>query len=104
MTPQSELEVDVSGAPPAARKSPSWRAFTSLGAGSLAPLVLVGILLYVAIDAALVFLRPQFSLLHSAESDYGSLGSWDWLMDLNFLLRGALSFATVRAITPGGES
>ncbi len=55
--------------------------------------------IYAAIDTALVFLRPQFSILHNAESDYGSLGSWDWLMDLNFLLRGALSLAAVRGVT-----
>jgi hypothetical protein len=67
-------------------------------ASAAARLVLVGVLLYAAIDTALVFLRPQFSILHSAESDYGSLGSWDWLMDLNFLLRGAFSLAAVRAI------
>jgi hypothetical protein len=60
--------------------------------------VLAGVVLYAALDTALVFLRPQFSILHSAESDYGSIGSWDWLMDLNFLLRGALSLAAVRAI------
>ena len=69
------------------------------GVAACARLVLSGIVLYAAIDTALVFLRPQFSILHSAESDYGSLGSWDWLMDLNFLLRGLLSLAAVRAVT-----
>lgn len=68
-------------------------------APAAARLVLVGLVLYVAIDTALVFLRPEFSILHSAESDYGSLGSWDWLMDINFLLRGALSLAAVHAVT-----
>ncbi len=67
-------------------------------AGTFAWLVVGGVLLYVAIDVALVPLRPQFSVLHSAESDYGSRGSWAWLMDLNFLLRCALSLAAVRAI------
>lgn len=64
-----------------------------------ARIVLAGVALYAAIDTALLILRPQFSLLHSAESDYGSLGSWDWLMDLNFLLRCLLSLAAIRAIT-----
>jgi hypothetical membrane protein len=64
-----------------------------------ARIVLAGVALYAAIDTALLFLRPQFSLLHNAESDYGSLGSWDWLMDLNFLLRCLLSLAAIRAIT-----
>lgn len=65
----------------------------------MARIVLVGVGLYAAIDTALLFLRPQLSLLHSAESDYGSLGSWDWLMDLNFLLRCLLSLAAIRAVT-----
>jgi Protein of unknown function (DUF998) len=68
-------------------------------ARSCARLVLVGVVLYAAIDTALVFLRPEFSILHNAESDYGSSGSWAWLMDLNFLLRCALSLAAVRALT-----
>lgn len=57
-----------------------------------------GVLVYVAIDVALVFLRPHFSVLHNAESDYGSKGPYDWLMDANFLLRCALSLAAVRAL------
>lgn len=59
---------------------------------------IAGITVYVAIDIALVFLRPHFSVLHNAESDYGSHGPYDWLMDLNFLLRCALSLAAVRAL------
>lgn len=27
-----------------------------------------------------MFLRPQFSVLHNAESDYASTGPWAWLM------------------------
>lgn len=57
-----------------------------------------GAVVYVAIDVALVFLRPGFSVLHNAESDYGSKGPYDWLMDLNFLLRAALSLAAVLAL------
>jgi hypothetical membrane protein len=68
------------------------------GLAACARIVLAGLGVYAMIDTALVFLRPQFSILHSAESDYGSLGSWDWLMDLNFLLRGVLSLAAVRAL------
>jgi len=59
---------------------------------------LAGIAVYVAIDVALVFLRPHFSVLHNAESDYGSAGRYAWLMDLNFVLRCALSLAAVRAL------
>jgi hypothetical membrane protein len=59
---------------------------------------MVGVAVYVVIDVALVFLRPEFSVLHNAESDYGSAGAYAWLMDLNFLLRCALSLAAVRAL------
>lgn len=69
------------------------------GVAASARVVVAGVAVYAAIDTALLLLRPQFSLLHSAESDYGSLGNWDWLMDLNFLLRCLLSLAAVRALT-----
>jgi len=65
-----------------------------------AALALAGIVVYVAIDVALVFLRPEFSVLHNAESDYGSKGHYAWLMDINFLLRAALSLAAVAAMAP----
>jgi hypothetical membrane protein len=64
-----------------------------------ARLTLIGVVLYAVIDAALAFLRPEFSVLHNAESDYGSSGPWAWLMDLNFLLRCALSLAAVGAVS-----
>ena len=60
---------------------------------------LIEVVLYVAIDVLLVFLRPHFSVLHNAESDYGSEGRWAWVMDVNFVLRGALSLAVVRALS-----
>ena len=59
---------------------------------------LLGIVVYVALDVALVFLRPRFSVLHSAESDYGSAGAWAWVMDVNFVLRGLLSLAAAGAL------
>ena len=64
----------------------------------MAVVAIGGILSYVAIDVALVFLRPRFSVLHNAESDYGSKGAFAWLMDLNFLLRCALSLAVARML------
>jgi hypothetical membrane protein len=63
-----------------------------------ARIAVAGIAVYVAIDVALVFLRPHLSVLHNAESDYGSKGPYDWLMDLNFLLRCGLSLAAALAI------
>ncbi len=58
---------------------------------------LAGVIAYVAIDALLAFLRPSYSLIYNAESDYGR-GPWFWVMDLNFLLRCALSLAIVGAL------
>jgi Protein of unknown function (DUF998) len=46
----------------------------------------------------LAFLRPRYSLLYNAESDYGR-GPWSWVMDVNFLLRCALSLALVGALS-----
>jgi len=63
----------------------------------LAQLTLAGVAVYVAIDVLLAFLRPQYSLLYNAESDYGR-GPWYWVMDINFLLRCALSLAITAAL------
>jgi hypothetical membrane protein len=60
--------------------------------------VVVGTAIYVLIDVVLVFLRPQFSVLHNAESDYGSAGPWGWVMDVNFLLRGLIGLTLVGAL------
>jgi hypothetical membrane protein len=56
-----------------------------------------GALAYVAIDIALAFADPWYSLLHNAESDYG-VGPNAWLMDINFVLRGVFSLAAILAI------
>src|SRR5580698_9009420 len=64
----------------------------------LAWATLAGLAGYLAIDVLLAFLRPAYSLLYNAESDYGR-GPWFWVMDLNFLLRCALSLALCLAIT-----
>jgi hypothetical membrane protein len=75
------------------------------GARPLAWLVIAGIACYLAIDVLLAFLRPGYSLVYNAESDYGR-GPWFWVMDLNFLLRCGLSLALagalVRVVRPGG--
>jgi Protein of unknown function (DUF998) len=63
----------------------------------LAWCALGGVALYVAIDVLLAFLRPGYSLIYNAESDYGR-GPWYWVMDANFLLRCALSLALVGAL------
>lgn len=76
--------------PPEQRHAPS-------RAQPLARLALAGVVLYVVIDVLLAFLRPTYSLLYNAESDYGR-GPWFWVMDLNFLLRCALSLAIAAAL------
>jgi hypothetical membrane protein len=63
----------------------------------LARLAVAGVAVYVAIDVLLAFLRPGYSLLYNAESDYGR-GPWYWVMDINFLLRCALSLAIAAAL------
>jgi hypothetical membrane protein len=67
------------------------------GPGPLAWSVLAGVIVYIGIDVLLAFLRPGYSLLYNAESDYGR-GPWYWVMDANFLLRCALSLALVAAL------
>ncbi|HLI07479.1 MAG TPA: DUF998 domain-containing protein [Ktedonobacteraceae bacterium] len=62
----------------------------------LALLSLAGVVLYIAIDVLLFFLRPDLSIVYRAESDYGN-GPWAWIMDINFLLRCALSLAAIFA-------
>jgi hypothetical membrane protein len=66
-------------------------------AKTLARLALAGVAVYVAIDVLLALLRPAYSLIYNAESDYGR-GPWYWVMDLNFLLRCALSLAIAVAL------
>ena len=63
----------------------------------LAWCALGGVAVYAAIDVLLAFLRPGYSLIYNAESDYGR-GPWYWVMDANFLLRCALSLALVGAL------
>lgn len=77
-----------------------------LAPGPVALLAIVGVAVYVAIDVLLAFARPDVSLIHDPESDYGR-GAFSWLMDLNFLLRGALSLAAAAALSrvwPAGRS
>lgn len=63
----------------------------------LAGFSLYGVIIYTIVDIVLKFLRPQYSLIYNAESDYGR-GPWFWVMDLNFLLRCILSLALLRSL------
>lgn len=60
-------------------------------------MALAGIVIYIVIDIVLAFLRPDYSWLHNAESDYGR-GPYFWLMDINFILRGLFSLALVKVL------
>jgi hypothetical membrane protein len=83
--------VTAAVSPPRQRPAPSRTK-------PLARLTLAGIAVYVAVDVLLAFLRPGYSLIYNAESDYGR-GPWYWVMDLNFLLRCALSLAIASALS-----
>ncbi len=60
-------------------------------------LVIIAIVLYVAIDILVQFLPPHYNPISQAESDLG-VGPYGWLMNINFLIRGALSLAFVYAL------
>lgn len=62
-----------------------------------AGLAAAGIAAYALVDVTLALLRPGLSLIYNPESDYG-VGPFSWLMDLNFLLRGALTACLLVAI------
>jgi hypothetical membrane protein len=68
---------------------------------------ITGALAYVAIDGVLALADPHYSLIRNAESDYG-VGPNAWLMDVNFLLRGAFSVTAIITIAlttnPKGRS
>jgi hypothetical membrane protein len=66
-----------------------------------ATVAFVGILIYVVIDVVLAFLRPDYSVLRNAESDYGR-GRFAWLMDINFVLRGVFSLVAAVALLRSG--
>lgn len=69
----------------------------------IAAVAVIALLAYVLIEVALRFLEPQYSLLRNAESDYGN-GRFAWLMDVDFVIRGLLSLATVAAIAASARS
>lgn len=58
---------------------------------------ILGIALYVVLDVVAQLLPPHYSPISQAESDLG-VGPYGWVMNVNFLLRGALSLAFVYAL------
>jgi hypothetical membrane protein len=91
--PASAAAIAVTGA--VASHAPSQER---VRADALGWFVVAAVVVYVGVDVLLRFLRPDYSLLYNAESDYGR-GPWYWVMDLNFVLRGLLSLAVVIALS-----
>lgn len=63
----------------------------------LTSVTLLGLIVYVALDALLCVLPPHYSIIHQPESDYG-VGPYGYLMGINFVVRGLLSVALVAAV------
>jgi hypothetical membrane protein len=55
---------------------------------------IAGIAIYIVLDIVAQLLPPHYSALRQAESDLG-VGPYGWVMDVNFVVRGILSFAFV---------
>jgi hypothetical membrane protein len=67
----------------------------------LAQVAISGAVLYVLVDVILFLVRPDLSLQHNAESDYGN-GRFSWLMDIRYArLRTVLSQR--QRLVPGNE-
>lgn len=86
-------EASVNGTRPAVK---GWATAT---------VVVVGVAVYVVLDVLVQLLPPHYNPIRDAESDLG-VGPFGWLMDVNFLVRAALtgclvaSIALVRPATP----
>ena len=52
----------------------------------------LGIAVYIVLDIVAQLLPPHYSAIRQAESDLG-VGRYGWVMDVNFVVRGALSLA-----------
>ncbi len=73
----------------------------------LALVTIIGIVLYVIIDAIAQLLPPHYNAITQAESDL-AIGPYGFLMTINFVIRGLLSLALLigltRAISKEGRS
>ena len=66
-------------------------------------LTILGIMLYVIIDIIAQLLPPHYSPIRQAESDLG-VGPFGWVMSINFVVRGLLSFALIAALVKGAPA
>ena len=55
------------------------------------------IIIYILLDLLLAHLRPDYSLIHNAESDY-TRGKYSYLMDINFIVRCVFSLSFVKIL------
>lgn len=67
-------------------------------AAFLGTVTLVGCALYVLLDVVVQLLPPHYSPIHQAESDM-AVGPYGFLMDINFLIRAALTLCLVGALS-----
>ncbi|HEX3722982.1 MAG TPA: DUF998 domain-containing protein [Nitrolancea sp.] len=64
----------------------------------LARLTIAGIVLYLILDVIAQLLPPHYSPIHQAESDL-AVGHYGYVMTINFVVRGFLSFALLFSLT-----
>ena len=64
----------------------------------LARLTIAGIVLYLILDVIAQLLPPHYSPIHQAESDL-AVGRYGYVMTINFVVRGFLSFALLFSLT-----
>lgn len=73
---------------------------TEKQAATFGLITIVGIALYVILDVIAQILSP-YNPLRQAESDLAVGFSFSWLMTINFVIRGLLSFALIAGLVKG---
>jgi hypothetical membrane protein len=67
----------------------------------LATVAMIGAILYILVDVVLQLLPPHYSVVSEAESNL-AVGPYGWIMNLNFLARGAVTVCAVAALARFG--
>lgn len=78
-----------------------WRS--DRAAARLAGLTNIGIILYVILDTVAQLLPPHYSPIRQAESDL-AVGTYGWVMTINFVVRGLFSLALLAALAASSPS
>ena len=85
----------MQNSPQAAINTPNQVIATrSRRAARFAAATLVGIILYVVLDIIAQLLPPHYNPISQAESDL-AVGSFGWIMTLNFVIRGLLTLCLI---------